>query len=177
MTRSAAGNLYERIDAEPIPARLYAIQVALPDGTRKRLISPVGALPHNITDEPEAVRAARQTYAAAKAEEAARIADGRPPQPLTPELEAAFKTMSEFRHDFTIRQKAEFEARNQAIKVTFPGPRGVQTMTYWVPRNLTAEAKANNLASLDKIIAKGVMPMQEALIKAREMVAELPVTN
>lgn len=177
MTRSSAGNTFQRIDAEPIPARLYAIRVTMPDGQPKGLISQMGALP-NLADEPDAVRAARRTYAAAKAEEAARAADGRPPQPFTPELEAAFKTMADYRQEFAAKQRAQLEATSDPIRVTTPGgPTGTRTFTYWVSKTLTADAKASHLAWLDKQIASPQQAMHDQFVKVREILAQKPTTN
>ena len=177
MTQSPGGNTYERIDAEPIPMRLYAIRVTMPDGQPKALISQMGHLPSQ-PDEPDAVRAARQTYAAAKAEEAARAADGRPPQPLTPQLEAAFKTMSDYRQEFSAQKRAQLEATSDPIRVTTPGgPTGTRTFTYWVAKNLTAEAKAEHLAWLDKQIASPQRAMHDEFVKVRDALAQKPTTN
>jgi len=177
MTRSSVGNTFQRIDAEPIPARLYAIRVTMSDGQPKGLISQMGALP-NLADEPDAVRAARRTYAAAKAEEAARAADGRPPQPFTPELEAAFKTMADYRQEFAAKQRAQLEATSDPIRVTTPGgPTGTRTFTYWVSKTLTADAKASHLAWLDKQIASPQQAMRDQFVKVREILAQKPTTN
>lgn len=176
---SDAGNTYQRIDADPAPERLYALRVTMPDGAQKMVTtgqSPLGTI---AVEETDAYRAAVKVYAAAKQEEAARLARGASPQPFTPELETALKTMSDFRLEVSTQQRAAFEARNQPIRVTSPGgPRGVRTFTYWVPKNLTAQGKANGLRTLDSFITSAKSsPLRESSIRAREILAARPTTG
>lgn len=191
-TRSTAGNTYERIDADLIPARPYPLSIVMPDGRQKPVIEPriiPGLLPR---EETEAYRAAKRVYEAAKEEHAARVAYGRPPQPWTPELQSAIDTLDAFSRDLMAKRVADQEAYYETITVTADeaGSPAVSTAftvtalpawprsTSWkVPRNFTTQAKRTTLAALDARIGDAPPRTRDMLIRIREIVAQKPTTN
>jgi hypothetical protein len=116
-----AGRTFQRVNAPPSPTtpnrntlmvmtaqglpRTFIVMRPRPvrrpyPGPKPAWVKPVPLEPLVETEE---IRRAEAMIAAAVAEQDARVAAGRPPQPLTPELEAALTIVPKFYQDSALR--------------------------------------------------------------------------
>lgn len=114
------------------PPRLDVLEFTAADGRIQRRILPrelqpappvrVPGQPATATPPapvPEAVRDARLILAAAKDREAARATTGAAPPPLTPEFEAALRTVSDYNREQTrVRAREALERTNLVLAQT-----------------------------------------------------------
>lgn len=176
---------YHRIETYPVQLAPYALTVIMPDGKVGTLTSARPAPPLLPGEATVAYRRAQRTLAAARREAAARAARGAPPQPLTPELEAAFDVFRSVERTVRERRATAPETRYDRISVTYPAGSRLGGETLTRPRTFgvsvrtpfTAETKARTLASIDREIAGASAYRREELGQLRAIVAERPTVD